>query len=181
MVCHLSGDKPNVTIFTNGAHPEDTETKDAIAAARLAGCVLDSRIIDKLTRAPNDEKGVDIHFKTGGSKRMGFLVDKPPISPVGQEMLVDGLEVEIIPTMFGSCLKRNEPFGETSVKGCFVAGDAGTPMTQVTIAVSQGVMAAAGISAQLCAEAGEKALASVKQVAVDEVEIAEEDATQCVK
>lgn len=181
MVCHLSSGKPNVTIFTNGPCPDDPATKEAINAARFAGCVFDERIIIKLTRAPVEEKGVDVHLQDGESTRMGFLVDKPPTHPVGQQMLVDGLSVEIVPTMFGSCLKRNEPFGETTVKGCFVAGDAGTPMTQVTIAVAQGVMAAGGVSAQLCAEEGERALASVKKVAIDQVKFAEDDTTQCVK
>ena len=181
MICHLSGEKPNVTIFTNGPFPEDPATKEAMNAARSVGCVFDERIITKLTRAPKDEKGVDVHFRDGQNTRMGFLVDKPPTHPMGQQMMVDGIGVEIVPTMFGSCLKRNEPFGETSVKGCFVAGDAGSPMTQVTLAVTQGVMVAGGVSTQLCAEEGERALTRVKRVAVDEVHVAEKDATQCLK
>ena len=180
MVCHLSGDKPNVTIFTNGPFTEDSATKEAMNAARSAGCVFDERIIVKLIRAPNEEKGVDVHFRDGRSTRMGFLVDKPPMEPVGQQMMVDGLGVEVVPTMFGCCLKRNEPFGETSVKGCFVAGDAGTPMTQVTIAVAQGVAVAGGVSAQLCAEEGERALARVKRVGIDKIEVSEKDTTQRV-
>ena len=181
MVCHLSGDKPNVTIFTNGPFSEDPALKEAMSAARSAGCVSDERIIVKLTRAPNGEKGVDVHFRDGGSKRMGFLVDKPPIESVGQQMLVDGLGVEVVPTMFGTCLKRNEPFGETNVKGCFVAGDAGTPLTQVTSAVAHGVAVAGGVSAQLCAEEGERALVAVKQVDVGENEVLSKHATQCLK
>lgn len=181
MICHLSGDKPNVRIFTNGPLSEDPAIKEAMNAAQSAGCVLDERVIVKLTRAPEEEKGVDVHFNDGGSVHMGFLVDKPPTHPVGQQMMVDGLGVEIVPTMFGSCLKRNEPFGETSVKGCFVAGDAGTPMTQVTIAVAQGVGAAGGVSAQLCAEEGERALARVKRVPPEEIEVTEKDTTQCLK
>lgn len=181
MICHLSGDKPNVRILTNGPLSEDSATKEAMNAAQSAGCVLDERVIVKLTRAPEDETGVDIHFRDGGSLRTGFLVDKPPTQPVGQQMMVDGLGVEIVPTMFGSCLKRNDPFGETSVKGCFVAGDAGTPMTQVTIAVAQGVGAAGGVSAQLCAEEGERALARIKGIPADDFEVDERDTTQCLK
>ena len=181
MVCHLSGDKPKVTIFTNGLVLKEPALKEAMRAAQSAGCVLEDRSIVKLTRAPSQEKGVDVHFEDGGSIRMGFLVDKPPMEVVGQQMLVTGLGVEVVPTMFGSCLKRNEPFGETNIKGCFVAGDAGTPMTQVTVAVAQGVFAAGGISAQLCAEEGEKALAKVRHVSIEEVKVSEEDVTQCVK
>ncbi len=181
MVCHLSGDKPNVTIFTNGLVSEDPALKEAMNAARSAGCVVDERTIIKLTRALNGEKGVDVHFEDGESKRIGFLVDKPPTKPVGEQMLVDGLGVEIVPTKFGSCLKRNEPFGETSVNGCFVAGDAGTPLTQVTFAVANGVAVAGGVSAQLCAEEAERALAAVQQIDVSEVEVLTKDTTQCLK
>ena len=147
MICHLSGKKSNVTIFTNGPSSENPATKEALSAARSAGCVFDERLVVKLTRAPNEEQGVDVHFKDGRSLRTGFLVDKPPTEPVGQRMLVEGLGAEIIPSIFGHCVQRNEPFGETNVKGCFVAGDAGTPMVQFTIAVAQGVMAAGGIPA----------------------------------
>ena len=181
MICHLSGDKPNVTIFTNGPLSGEPALQEAVKAAESAGCVFDQRKIVKLTRAQNEGKGLDVHFGGGGNVHMGFLVDKPPTEPVGQQMMVDGLGVEIVPTMFGSCLKRNEPFGETSVKGCFVAGDAGTPMTQVTIAVAHGVAAAGGVSAQLCAEEGERMLARAKAGSIDEVGLAEKDATQCVK
>lgn len=72
--------------------------------------------------------------------------------------MVDGLGMEIIRTMFGSYFKMNEPFGETNVKSCFFAGDTGTPMTQITIAVAHGVAVADGVSAQLCAEKGERVL-----------------------
>ena len=161
-ICHLSGDRPNVTVFTNGLFSQDPAIKEAMSAARSAGCVFDERIILKLSRASNEDEGLDVHFKDGGSVRLGFLVDKPPTNPVGEEMLVDGLGVEIVPSMFGTCLKRNEPFGETNVKGCFVAGDAGSPMTHVTVAVAQGVAAAGGVSGQLCAEEGERALAGVQ-------------------
>ena len=181
MISHLSGDKPNVTIFINGPSPQDPATKEAMSAARSAGCVFDDRKILKFSRAPNEDEGLDVHFKDGGSVRVGFLVDKPPVNPVGEKMMVDGLGVEIVPSMFGTCLKRNEPFGETNVRGCFVAGDAGSPMTHVTVAVAQGVAVAGGVSAQLCAEEGEKALARVKDMAIDKVNVAEEDTTQCAK
>ena len=177
MICHMSGIKPKVTIFTNGPLPEDRETREAMQAAQSIGCVFDERTIVKLTRAPGWEVGVDIHFGDGESVRMGFLVDKPTVEPVGQQMIVDGLGIEIVSTMFGSCLKRNEPFGETNFKGCFVAGDAGTPMTQMSIALAQGVTVASGVSAQLCAEEGERALTRVKNVCNDEVQVAEPDTT----
>ena len=124
-------------------------------AAQSTGCVFDERKVAKPTRAPNKEKGVDVRLGDGGEAPVRFLINKSPMEPVGQQMTVDGLRVEIVPNMFGSCLQRNEPFGETSVKGYFVAGDAGAPMIEVTFAIAHGVAVAGGVSAQQCAEEGE--------------------------
>ncbi|KAF6220367.1 hypothetical protein HO133_003499 [Letharia lupina] len=127
--------------------------KEAMDAAQSTGYIFDERIIIELTRTPNEQKKV----------------------------MVDGLGMEIIRTMFGSYFKMNEPFGETSVKSCFVAGDTGTPMTQITIAVAHGVAVADGVSAQLCAEEGERVLTRDKNVSIDEVDVAEKHTTQCMK
>ena len=53
-------------------------------------------------------------------------------------------------------LKRNEPFGETNVKGVFAAGDAGTALKQFVIAMQQGVNAGAGVAFRLGQEANEE-------------------------
>lgn len=58
MVCHLSGDKPNVTIFTNGPSSEDPALKEAMDAAQSTGYIFDERIIIELTRTPNEQKKV---------------------------------------------------------------------------------------------------------------------------
>ncbi|KAL2046710.1 hypothetical protein ABVK25_011624 [Lepraria finkii] len=164
MVCHLSGEKPNVTIFTNGPFGSDPALREAAKAAELAGCVFEESKIVKLDRLPDGQIGVDVRLEDGTVRRMGFLQDKPPTEAVGERMLVDGLEVEIAKDALGSFIKRSEPFGETNVKGCFVVGDAGTSLKQVTVAVSQGILGAAGVSMQLCAAEAERALASVKQI-----------------
>jgi heterodisulfide reductase subunit A-like polyferredoxin len=46
-------------------------------------------------------------------------------------------------------LKTNAPFGETNVKGVFAAGDAGTVMKQVAMAMQQGGAVRAAIAIQL--------------------------------
>ncbi|CAF9943445.1 MAG: hypothetical protein ALECFALPRED_000363 [Alectoria fallacina] len=129
MACNLGGDKPNVTTLINGSLSEGPALQETMKAAQSTGCILDERKVAKLTRAPNEDKGVGVRFGDGGEAPVRFLIDKSPMEPVGQQMTVDGLRVEIVPNMFGSCLKRNEPFGETSVKGYFVTGDAGALMT----------------------------------------------------
>ena len=163
MLAHMSGAaNPNVTVFTNGPLSNDPELQEAVKAAELAGCVFESRKIAKLQRVSGAQIGVDVCFEDNEKVRLGFLFDKPPTVPVGQEMLVDGLGVEIGTDPFGSFVKRvGEPFGETNVKGCFVAGDLGTSMKQVTTAMLQGSFATGGLSMQLCAEAGELVLAKV--------------------
>ena len=59
MICHLSSDKPNGTILTISPFSRDTALKEAMQAAQSASCVFDQRIIAKLTRATNEENGVD--------------------------------------------------------------------------------------------------------------------------
>ena len=175
MVCHLSGEKPNVTIFTNGPLGSDPALREAAKAAELAGCVFEERKIVKLDRLPDGQIGVDVRLEDGTVRRMGFLQDKPPTEAVGERMLVDGLEVEIAKDALGSFIKRSEPFGETNVKGCFVVGDAGTSLKQVTVAVSQGILGAVGVSMQVCAAEAERALASVKQIEAEEVDVEKGD------
>ena len=162
----MSGAKnPNVTIFTNGALANDPEMKEAVNAAKGVGCIFETRKIAKFQRAPEGEIGLDVCLEDGERVRMGFLTDKPPTVPVGQKMLVEGLGVEVVSDPLGSFIKRvAEPFGETSVKGCFAPGDMGTNMKQVTTAMLHGAMASGGISMQLCAEAAELALAKVREV-----------------
>ena len=165
MLVHMSGaENPKVTIFTQGPLPsDDPELRSAAEAAKIAGCVFESRKVVKLERAPEGEEGLDVWFDDGYKSRMGFLADKPPTVPVGEKMLVEGLGVEIASDPLGSFVKRTEPFGETSVKGCFAPGDMGTNWKQVTAAMMQGVTAAVGVSMQLCGDAAEEVLAKVKQ------------------
>ena len=181
MIAHLSGDKSKVTFFTNGPLSTDSSLQEAVRAAKSVGCVFETRKIIKLDRAQDPAVGMDIQLEDGERKRVGFLVDKPPTEPVGAKMLVDGLGIEISSDWMGSFIKRSEPFGETSCKGCFVAGDAGTSMKQITTAVSQGVGVAGGISMRLCAEEGEQALARVKGTRREEFKLEENDPTNCVE
>ena len=182
MLVHLSGAaNPNVTIFTNGARGDSPELQEAVKAAKFAGCVLESRKIARLQQASDGQIGLDVCFDDNEKVHLGFLVDKPPTVPVGEKMLVEGLGVEVGTDLFGSFIKRGEPFGETNVKGCFAAGDVGTSMKQVTTAMLHGGFAGAGISLQLCAEAGEFALSKVKKVNQKDVEVKNVDATSCVE
>lgn len=183
MMVHMSGAaKPRVTVFTNGQLADDPETREAVSAAEGAGCIFERREIAKLQRAGQGEIGLDVCLVDGERVRMGFLADKPPTVPTGQEMLVEGLGVEVGSDPMGSFIKRvAEPFGETSVKGCFAAGDMGTNAKQVTTAMLQGVMAGAGIATQLCTEAADLAISKARKGAQKEAEVEVVDTTLCVK
>ena len=88
--------------------------------------------------------------------------------------MIDSLGIEVVSSgPMGDNIKRNEPFGETNIKGVFAAGETGTPLKQVTIAMSTGALAAAGISTQLCTEEGERLLATAKGTSVGNVEVKE--------
>ncbi|KAF2162358.1 hypothetical protein M409DRAFT_69244 [Zasmidium cellare ATCC 36951] len=136
---------PNVTIFGDGElEVKDEATRKALEIAKLKGAVVDERRIEKLVNL-GEENGVEIRFGDGSSERLGFLVHKPDVEIVSPE-IARGLGVEIIDDGFGGqMLKRNEPFGETNVKGVLTAGDASILMRQVTAAMFQGGAAGAGV------------------------------------
>ena len=179
---HMSGAGPNVTIFTNGQSIEDQETQDAVNAAKAAGCKVESRKIVRLQRVEQGEIGLDVCLEDDEKVRLGFLADKPPTVANSQDMLVQSLGLEIGSDTLGSFIKRiAEPFGETSVKGCFVAGDLGTNAKQVTNAMLQGTMAGAGIATQLCTEAAAVALAKARAETLTAAEVESDDTTLCVR
>ena len=179
MLVHMSGAADgNVNIFTDGPIAEDAELQEAVSAAKVAGCMFETRKIAKFQRALEGQTGLDVCFEGGEWSRVGFLADKPQTVPVGEKMLVEGLGVEIGTDPLGSFVKRvGEPFGETSVKGCFTAGDLGTNMKQVTTAMLHGTLASVGVSTQLCAEAAEEMLAKVRNVSKGKVQIEDVDTT----
>ncbi|KAK4508470.1 hypothetical protein PRZ48_002209 [Zasmidium cellare] len=136
---------PKVTIFGNGKlEVGDEATGKALEIAKLKGAVVDERRIERLVDLGGEE-GVEVRFEDGSSERLGFLVHRPDVEVVGPE-IARGLGVEIVDDGFGGqMLKRNEPFGETNVKGVLVAGDASILMRQVTAAMFQGGGAGAGV------------------------------------
>lgn len=153
--------------------------REVLAAVRAHGCVLEHRQVVRLSRVQSPESGVEVVFSDGESGRFGFLLAKPPTQPVGENMIVDNLGVEVVKNMFGTDFKRNEVFGESNVKGVFVAGDAGTMMKAVTVACASGCLVGGAISSQLCTEEGEEAMARVKGASVSDVTVEARDATGC--
>ena len=75
--------------------------------------------------------------------------------------------------------KRNEPFGESNVKGGLIAGDTGTALKAIPVAYSSGCFVGAGISAQTCGEEDKERIARHKSRSAHKVTLGMEDATTC--
>ena len=162
MVSHIGNDLRKVTVFTNGPVPNDPQLQEALTVARALYASVETRKIVQSIPALREEPGGEIVFADGTSKRVGFLVDKPPAGVVGQDMIAEGLRADVMYDATGTNLKRRDPFCESNVTKGFVAGDTGSPLEQVTIAATAGLVPTAGISKQLCSEEGERVLANIK-------------------
>ncbi|TKA81452.1 hypothetical protein B0A49_00295 [Cryomyces minteri] len=100
----------------------DKAVADALVVAKTKDATLDERKIAQLDDA--GDEGVDIVFRDGLRARAAFLVHKPPTGVVAADSVIE-LGVDIHEGT-DSLVKRNDPFGETNVRGVFVTGDAGT-------------------------------------------------------
>jgi thioredoxin reductase len=145
-----------ITIFSNGAIPEDPPVQQALKTAKAIGAKVDARKIIRLTNnGPSHEKGVTIDFETGEPVTVGFIVHRPATVNRSQHLL-DQLGIETVdPAMGGHIKIMNQFFNETSVRGVFAAGDTMVMMKQAAIAMAEGLKAAAGAGVQIAQEKAE--------------------------
>lgn len=141
----------NVTFFSNGpvdsSSPTTTKFLETLAAHHID---LEQRSIIRLesSTSPNKE-GLYVHLRnpdtTTSRIYMGFLYHKPRTAPSCPELIEQlGLEVEHGP--FGDYVKTAPPMNSTNISGVFACGDAGTMMTQSTVAMASGNAAAAAVA-----------------------------------
>ncbi|KAF2869659.1 hypothetical protein BDV95DRAFT_595992 [Massariosphaeria phaeospora] len=151
---------PRVTIFSNGPVADAAPIQHALKVSKALGATLDERKITRLVNnGPSHTDGVTVEFETGEPVTLGFLVHKPVTVNRAQD-LVEQLGLETVdPAMGGHVKVLNPMFNDTSVKGVFAAGDTMVMMKQVTVAMAEGVKAAAGAGIQL---GEEKAVAALK-------------------
>ena len=137
---------PNgVTIYTNGSQSlRDSLTSALGPESKIR---VDSRTIAQLEKGPHRAE-VIIHFSDGSQVVEGFIGHKPKCQLNGTFAQQLGLEL----TPQGD-LKAAPPFYQTSLPGVFAAGDIGSPVKIVPNALFTGAAAAAGVAAQLQAEA----------------------------
>lgn len=133
----------SVTVYTNGDASLATTVRASLHSTKIN---FDSRVITKLELISSGPC-VRVHFEDGTSKVEAFLVNHPSI--VQSSPFADQLGLERTPT---GDIKVEGMGNETSVKGCFAAGDAATMMKSVVGAVNMGAFAGAGMLGQILKE-----------------------------
>ncbi|CAI6334452.1 unnamed protein product [Periconia digitata] len=128
-----------VTLYTNG----DEKQAGALVAAAGAQApfIVDHRRITRFTLG-RDNVGCTLTFEDGTSKDEAFIAHKPKHALKSHD-LAKQLGCEI--TQQGD-IKVNPPFGETSVNGCFAAGDNSSFLKTTPNAINVGSNAAAGVA-----------------------------------
>lgn len=135
MAKYQSTKESTVTIFTDGPPSEDPAIRKGLDASKALNLIIEKRRIKCLEAA--GDVGVNVVLEDGEKVYMGFLVHKPVTTLVAVDLVIDlGIETEEGP--ISKTIKRNEPWGTTNVKGVYVAGDVGTPMTAVVGAMASG-------------------------------------------
>lgn len=131
-----------VTIYTNGS----TARAEAFKAATVQKepFKTDSRRIRKFELGPTGS-GVLITFEDGSTRAEGFLAHKP-IMRLRSGTIAEQLGLETTPQ---GDIKVIPPFGETSVPGCFAAGDNSSTYKMVSNAIHAGALAASGVASHV--------------------------------
>ncbi|KAJ4301936.1 hypothetical protein N0V90_004032 [Kalmusia sp. IMI 367209] len=156
-----------ITVLANGPVPDDPAVKQQMRICEAWGAKIDLRKIKRLiNNGPTYKDGVTVEFEEGESLTLGFIAHKSATVNRSQD-LIDQLGVECVePAMGGHIRIINPMFNSTSVKGVFTGGDTMVPMKQVTIAMADGLKAAAGAGMETAAE---RELATLK--ALEEVDL----------
>ncbi|KAF5975531.1 beta-lactamase/transpeptidase-like protein [Fusarium bulbicola] len=122
-------------IYTSNNRTMQTAIADLLGE-RDTAITIDNREI--ATLALGDEgSGVTITFADGSSAQEAFLAHKSPTKLNGP--FAEQLGVELAPS---GDIKVTPPYGATSVKGVYAAGDCATPMKNVVEAMHMGTFAA---------------------------------------
>lgn len=142
----------NVTFYTNGPiNSSDPATAKFLTTLSAHHISLDTRPVVRLEPStdPTTNPGLTIHLRnpndTISSTFLAFLYHKPPTAPSCPDLISQlGLALEQGP--FGQYIKTTGPLQSTSVPGVFACGDAGTMLTQSTVAMASGNAVAGGVA-----------------------------------
>jgi gliotoxin/aspirochlorine biosynthesis thioredoxin reductase len=140
MVAHVSRMakrlSKSVTIYTNGNADIATALPSRIHSTKIT---VDPRPVKKFALVEGGPR-VQVTLEDGETVTQGFVVSHPNVRQRADD-LTKQLGLEMTPT---GEIKVNAPFNETSVPGCFAAGDAATMMRSVVQSMSMGGFAAVG-------------------------------------
>ncbi|KAK8054951.1 thioredoxin reductase glit [Apiospora rasikravindrae] len=131
-----------VTLYTHGHAALASELE--AAAGPLAPFMVDSRRIAQFVLGP-DRTGLTMHFEDGTAREEAFLAHKPK-SKLKSDFLAQQLGLELTPQ---GDVKANGPFGETSLSGCFAAGDCASFLKTAPNAVNSDANSAAGLASHI--------------------------------
>jgi thioredoxin reductase len=154
MLRSLNKSNQPITIFTNGPIPSiDKPTQIALADLLATGDIqTDPRPITRLINNGPGAAGITLEFATGSPTTLGMIFHRPATRSRGHALIAQlGLETKT-GTPEGEVVVADPMLLQTSVRGCFVAGDTHQMMKQVVVAAADGVRAAAGVVMQLCEE-----------------------------
>jgi thioredoxin reductase len=122
---------PDITIYSNGPVSHDAAVQRALATVLAGGVKLDTRRVKAFVNdGPGPERGITVQFQDGSDVTLGMLVHKPAMRNRAQ-LLVDQLGLATN-KVNGEIITGST--GETSVPGCFAAGDRAEVMKQVAFA-----------------------------------------------
>ncbi|KAF2690573.1 FAD/NAD(P)-binding domain-containing protein, partial [Lentithecium fluviatile CBS 122367] len=131
-----------VTIYTNGNKENAKSLRDSIGS--MAPITVDHRKIVKFTLGQKSV-GCTLTFEDGTTKDEAFIAHKPKHA-LKSSGLATQLGCEI--TAQGD-IKASLPFGETTVSGCFAAGDNSSFLKTTPNAINVGSNAAAGVASHV--------------------------------
>lgn len=124
---------PDTTMFSNGPMSTNSDVQEAFMIAQARGAKLDTRPIERLiNNGAGPGNGITIEFKDGTSIKLGMLLHRPATGNVAQHLIEQpGLAI----SETGGDIGIEGIFGESSVPGCFAAGDTQDLMKQVATAM----------------------------------------------
>lgn len=138
----------STTVYTNGNPTLMDQVKSLLHSSKIS---YEDRRITKLELENGTGPGVIVHLADGTSNREGFIANHPQIEQ--RATFAAQLGLELSPT---GDIAVMPPFNQTSVKGCFAAGDAATVMKSAVQAIHMGVTAGVGLSFEMQQELDEK-------------------------
>ncbi|KUM61090.1 hypothetical protein ACN42_g6038 [Penicillium freii] len=119
----------DVTIYSNGPLSSDPSVQKAFRTASASGVKIDERPIRRLM---NQGDTIGIKFDDTQTITLGMLLHKPPTINRSQN-LIDQLGLAKMEQ--SAEVMVNPLFCESSLPGCFVAGDGGQLLKQVAVAI----------------------------------------------